>query len=137
MPSIEAAVISASVTMPQGAPVEAPAGAARLRERLLEETGRDCFVDVLASVGDQPMAARGVGLEGLGQSMAASHVGEVAIELLPTEQRTLQQRAARPSCGATRPGRSREAVEVDFTRSIMNPGSDFARILPASSASGL
>ena len=45
MPSIEADVISASVTMPQGAPVEATAeavarleaGAARLRERLLEQ----------------------------------------------------------------------------------------------------
>ena len=34
------------------------AGAARLRQRLLEETGRDYFLHVLAAVGDQPMASR-------------------------------------------------------------------------------
>ena len=58
-------MISASVTMPQGAAVAATAeavakleaGAARFRGRLLEETGRDYFVHVLAAVGDQPMAA--------------------------------------------------------------------------------
>ena len=57
MPSIEAAIISASVTMPQGTPVkttgealaELEAGAARLRQRLLEETGGDDFLHVLAS----------------------------------------------------------------------------------------
>ena len=80
MPSIEAPMISASVTMPQGAPVEATgeavskleAGAGRLRERLLEETGRDYFVHVLAAVGDQPMASRGGGPAGPGPGMASA-----------------------------------------------------------------
>ena len=72
LPSIEADVILASVTMLQGTPVETTgaavakleAGAARLRQRLLEETGRDYFLHVLAAVGDQPMAARGGGPTG-------------------------------------------------------------------------
>ena len=118
-----------AVTMPQGAPVEAPAGAARLRERLLEETGRDCFVHVLASVG-QPMAAQGrrsrrprpvdggVARRGGGDRVVADGAAD------------LQQRAARPSCGASRPGRSREAVEVNFTLSIMNPGRDLRASFP-------
>ena len=58
--------------MPQGAPVEATAaavakleaGAARLRQRLLQEIGQDYFRHVLAAVGDRPMAARGGGPTG-------------------------------------------------------------------------
>ena len=69
VPALEADVISASMTMPQGSPVETTgeavarleAGASRLRQHLLAETGRDHFVHVLAVVGDQPMAARGSG----------------------------------------------------------------------------
>ena len=99
MPSIEANVISASVTMPQGAPVEATAaavakleaGAARLRQRLLAETGRDYFRHVLATVADRPMAARGGGPT-VG-SFTSPNTGEVAIELLPS----LRQRGARPA----------------------------------------
>ena len=97
MLSIEAAVISASVTMPQGTPVAATGEAvgklgggrgavsssSRWRSR-----ARDYVVDVLAAVGDQPMAGRGGGPDGppVGSS-SSSNVGEVAIELLPTEQR--------------------------------------------------
>ena len=52
--------------MPQGTPVkttgeavaELEAGAARLRQRLLEETGGDDFLHVLAAGGDQPIASR-------------------------------------------------------------------------------
>ena len=116
--------------------MEAPAGAAPLRERLLEETGRDCFVDVLASVGDQPMAARGGGPGGLGESMAASHVGEVAIELLPTEQRTYSSEQLaflwRAATGPV-PGSGRGRLHAEHHES----GERFARILPASSASRL
>ena len=132
MPSIEAAVISASVTMPQGTPVattgeavgKLEAGAARLRQRLLEETGRDYFVHVLAAVGDQPMAGRGGGPDGppVGSS-SSSNVGEVAIELLPTEQRIYgSEQLDLMWRDATGP--IPEAVDVNFTLSIMNPGSD-------------
>ncbi len=67
-PSIEADFMSASLTMPQGTPVEATSravarleeGAARLRERLVEETGVDHFRHVSATVGDHPMVHRAV-----------------------------------------------------------------------------
>ena len=132
IPNIEAAVISASLTMPQGTPVgtteeavaRLEAGAARLRQRLLEETGRDYFVHVLAAVGDQPMAGRGGGPDGppVG-SAASSHLGEVAIELLPTEQRIYSSEQLgllwRDATGPIA-----EAVDVNFTLSSMNAGSD-------------
>ncbi len=132
IPNIEADVISASLTMPQGTPVgtteeavaRLEAGAARLRQRLLEETGRDYFVHVLAAVGDQPMAGRGGGPDGppVG-SAASSHLGEVAIELLPTEQRIYSSEQLgllwRDATGPIA-----EAVDVNFTLSSMNAGSD-------------
>ena len=65
VPALEADVISASMTMPQGSPVETTgeavarieAGAARLRQRRLAETGRDHLVHVLV-VGRRPAHAR-------------------------------------------------------------------------------
>ena len=132
IPNIEADVISASVTMPQGTPVATTgeavarleAGADRLRRRLLDETGLDYFVHVLAAVGDQPMAGRGGGPDGppVG-SVASSHIGEVAIELLPTEQRIYgSEELGLMWRDATGP--IAEADDVNFTLSSMNAGSD-------------
>ena len=132
IPNIEADVISASVTMPQGTPVATTgdavarleAGAARLRQRLIEETGRDYFVHVLAAVGDQPMAGRGGGPDGppVG-TVASSHLGEVAIELLPTELRIYgSEELGLMWRDATGP--IAEADDVNFTLSSMNAGSD-------------
>ena len=132
MPSIEANVISASVTMPQGTPVEVTgaavakleAGAARLRRRLLDESGRDYFRHVLAAVGDQPLAARGGGPTGPAVgSLASSNVGEVAIELIPSEGRVYGSEALGLLWReATEP--IPEAVAVDFALSSMSAGSD-------------
>ena len=132
MPAIEARVISASVTMPQGTPVEATgsavakleAGAARLRRRLIDETGRDYFRHVLAAVGDQPLAARGGGPMGPARGVAsASNVGEVVIELLPSEQRVYGSgKLGLRWRDATAP--IPEAVAVDFALSGMSAGSD-------------
>ena len=96
LPSVEAEFMSVSVTMPQGTPADATsaaiakieAGAARLRRRLLSETGNDYFLHTWASVGDQPTAVRGGGPMGGLSVLASSNVGEVAVELLPTGQRT-------------------------------------------------
>ncbi len=132
MPAIEARAISASVTMPAGAPVEATgaavarleAGAARLRRELYEETGRDYFRHVLSAVGDQPLAARGGGPMGPARGVAsASNVGEVAIELLPSEQRVYgSEELGLRWRDATGP--IPEAVAVDFALSGMSAGSD-------------
>ena len=130
-PSIEADFMSASVTMPQGTPVDATgeavakleAGAARLRQRLLAETGQDYFLHTSAAVGDQPMAMRGGGPMGPIGGMASSNIGEVAVELLPTEERIYSsEQLGLMWREATEP--IPEAVDVNFTMSIMNPGSD-------------
>ena len=130
-PSIEADFMSASVTMPQGTPVDTTgaavakleAGAARLRQRLLEETGQDYFLHTAAAVGDQPMAGRGGGPMGPVGNIASSNIGEVAVELLPTELRAYSsEQLGLMWREATEP--IPEAVDVNFTMSMMNPGSD-------------
>ena len=81
VPALEADVISASMTMPQGSPVEATgeaiarleAGAARLRQAPARGD-QDHFVHVLAVVGDQPMAARGGGSRYTGGGEARSDI---------------------------------------------------------------
>ena len=130
-PSIEADVMAASVTLPQGTPVgvtsaaveKLEAGAARLRARLFEETGQDYFRHVAASIGDQPMGSRGGGPMGPMLNLAASNVGEVTIELAPSETRAytseqlgLQWREIT--------GPIPEAVDINFNMSIMTPGDD-------------
>ena len=132
-PSMEADVLAASVTLPQGTPVSVTSaaveklevGAARLRARLREDTGLDYFRHVAAAVGEQPMASRGQGGGGFGptQSLAATHVGEVTIELEPAETRiyTSEQLGL---MWRELTGPIPEAVEVNFTMSAMSAGSD-------------
>ncbi len=130
-PSIEADFMSATVTMPQGTPVDVTseavakieAGAARVRQELLQETGNDYFLHTHAAVGDQPIAARGGGPMGRVINTAASNVGEVTVELLPTEQRIYNSEQLgnkwRDAIGGIP-----EAVEVTIQSSMMNPGND-------------
>ena len=130
-PSIEADVVAASITLPQGTPATVTSatveklevGAARLRARLLDDTGLDYFRHVAASVGDQPMASRGGGPIGPTQSFAASHVGEVTIELAPSETRayTSEQLGL---MWREMTGPIPEAVDINFNMSVMRPGDD-------------
>ena len=128
-PSVEADVMGASITMPQGTPVEVTSravqqlevGAARLRARLLDDTGQDYFRHVSASVGDQPMAARTQGP--FSQSASAAHLGEVAIELAPSETR-LYTSAQLGNMWRETTGAIPEAVDVSFNMSMMTPGDD-------------
>ena len=130
-PSIEADAMAASVTMPQGTPVDVTSqavekledGAARLRARLLQETGMDYFRHVSTSVGDQPTASRGGGPLGPVQTMASANVGEVTIELAPAETRAYtseQLGLLWREMTAPIP----EAVDVNFNTSVMSPGDD-------------
>ena len=130
-PSIEADFMSASVTMPQGTPVDVTSraiarleeGATRLRTRLQQETGMDYFRHVSTAVGDQPMMSRGGGPMGPVDVAAAANVGEVTIELAPAETRSFTSEQLgnmwRESTEAIP-----EAVEVNFSMSMMNPGDD-------------
>ena len=130
-PSIEADFMSASVTMPQGTPVDATsvavekleAGAARLRQALIEETGQDYFLHVSASVGDQPMASRGGGPMGPIRNISAPHLGEVTIELAPTETRVYNSDQL-GNMWREAAGQIPEAVDINFNMSMMGPGDD-------------
>ena len=130
-PSIEADFMVASVTMPQGTPVAATSravarledSAARLRTRLQQETGIDYFRHVSAAIGDRPLVGRGDMPTGPPESQAGSHVGEVTVELIRAETRNYTSEHLgnlwRETTGAIP-----EAVEVDFSMSIMDPGDD-------------
>ena len=133
VPSMEADVMAASVTLPQGTPVSVTSaaveklevGAVRLRARLLEETGQDYFRHVAATVGDQPMASRGGSGGGLGPmlNLAATHVGEVTVELAPSERRIYSSEEL-GLMWRDLTGPIPEAVDVNFAMSIMTPGDD-------------
>ena len=130
-PSIETDFMAASVTMPQGTPVDGTsvavekleAGAARLRQALLEETGQDYFRHAAATVGDQPMAGRGGGPMGPVISSAAAHLGEVTIELAPSETRRYTSDQI-GNMWREMTGPIPEAVDVSFNMSMMGPGDD-------------
>ena len=130
-PSIEADVMAASITLPQGTPASVTSGAveklevgaARLRARLEDETGQDYFRHIAASVGDQPMASRGGGPIGPTQSLAAAHVGEVTIELAPSETRAYNSEQL-GLLWREMTGPIPEAVDVNFNMSVMTPGDD-------------
>ena len=129
-PSVEADFMTASVTMPQGTPAQVTsdvvrrleAGAEQMRQELLVEEGTDYYRQVFASVGDQPMASR-QGPMGPIVSSAASHLGEVTIELASAEARAFTSEALGNRWRETT-GPIPEAVEVNFSASAMNPGED-------------
>ncbi len=129
-PAIEAPFMSASVTMPLGSPVSVTsdavarleAGAERLRDELREETGQDYFVHMFASVGDQPMASR-EGPIGPVVSTAASHIGEVTVELIASQNRLFKSETL-GNRWRELTGQIPEAVEVSFNASAMSPGQD-------------
>ena len=96
-PAPEAELIAGSVALPEGTPATATsaavarleAGAERLRGSVLERTGQDAFRHVYAAVGDQPMEAEGPGSFNAAAT-AASHIGQVMIELAPADERDLR-----------------------------------------------
>ena len=130
-PAVEADFMTASVTLPQGSPASTTSAAVRqleeaaerVRQEMLDETGQDVFRHRLASIGDQPMAARGRGPLGPVQTVSASHLGEVTIELAPAEERTVQSEAL-GNRWREATGPIPEAVEVGFNASAMAAGED-------------
>ena len=132
-PSIENEFMTASITMPLGTPAGATAaavakfeaGAVRLRASLEAETGVDYFRHVATMIGDQPVMARGGGRFGRISSdvVASPHIGEVTIELAPSETRahTSEQLGIlwREEAGPVP-----EAVAIDFHTSLLSTGED-------------
>jgi multidrug efflux pump subunit AcrB len=128
-PSIEADFMSASVTLPQGAPVDLTAGALarieagaeRLRQDVLAETGEDVVRHTFAAVGSQ--GGGGGGPMGNTGASGGSNVGQVTIELVPAENRSISSevlgRRWRELTGPIP-----EAVDATFSATIMDAGED-------------
>ena len=97
-PSPEASVISVTVAMPLGTPPavtsevveKVEAGAERMRQQVLEETGFDVISHVYAAVGEQPMGGDGPGpMSSLG-APSSGHLAQVMLELAPPDARPLR-----------------------------------------------
>jgi multidrug efflux pump subunit AcrB len=128
-PSVEADNAVALLTMPRGTSAEVTARAVRRMEasalRLREELGREGHADairhVLASVGEQPFrSARRPAADARG-AVLGSHLGEVNLELAPSELRGL----ASPEIAArwrALTGPIPDAVELTFTASLFDSG---------------
>lgn len=129
-PNVETDVITASVTLPQGTPASATsdavrkieAGAERLRQEVLDATGTDIIRHAYAAVGDQPMASRGPG-GGEFIDLAASHLGEVSIELSSAGERTFTSEQL-GNRWRELTGPIPEATRVSFESSMMSAGED-------------
>ena len=146
IPPIESDQMIASITMPRGTSVPDTDRAVRklelaadgLRRELLEETGRDYFRHTFTSIGDQPMTYRGP-MAPTGD-LSAAHLGEVTIELLPSQERAWSS-AQLSDRWREATGSIPEAVDLSFSSSLFQPldadvdvmlvGSDIGRLRAA------
>jgi multidrug efflux pump subunit AcrB len=133
LPPVEGDNVAAMVTLPQGTPVEVTAEAVRhleasaleLQRQIDIETGgngKQFFRHVLASVGEQPfLTAQRHGAGRIVSAITGSHLGEVHIELAPSEERlgTSTELANR---WRELTGAIPDAVELTFTSSIFSAG---------------
>ena len=128
-PSVDADNVIALLTMPQGTPAEVTANAVKrleqtalkLRDELESETGAPAVRHMLASVGDQPYMSTQRHSAGPAPSFSAAHLGEVNIELTPSEIReTGSAEIARRWREMTGP--IPDAVELTFTSSLFSAG---------------
>ncbi|MDA1183617.1 MAG: efflux RND transporter permease subunit [Acidobacteria bacterium] len=130
-PAVEAEVMSATLTMPQGTPAtvttaavqQLEAGAERLRAEMREVGQGELYQHLYSAVGEQPQSGAGPVPLGNAGGGSGSHLGEVTIELLPSEDRNVGSddlaERWRDLTGAIP-----EAVEVSFGASLFGGGAD-------------
>ncbi len=128
-PNIDADNVVALLTMPQGTPVEVTARTVRhlertataLQKELEAEKGQRIFQHILASVGEQPFRAAQRPNQGPSVSVSASHLGEVNIELIPSERRGLGS-AEIAKRWREMTGPIPDVVELTFSSSLFSAG---------------
>ena len=131
-PPVEGDYISATLTMPQGTPVEVTAAAVRELEASAQRVGADLDEEysdqdepvvkhVLAAVGEQASKRHGSGDSGGRPASASSHLGEVTLELQSADDRPIaahevaqRWREATPVIAGTE--------ELTFTSSLFTAG---------------
>lgn len=128
-PPVEADNVAALLTMPQGTPVELTAEALSRIEKAAQQVQREVEADgppvvrhMLASIGEQPFRTAQSRTAGRnGSAFSGSHLGEVNLELFPSEERAVTSKQLadrwREIVGGV-PG----AVELTFTSSIFSTG---------------
>ena len=133
MPNIEADNAVATLTMPQGTPVEVTraalarieASAEQLSREFEQEGEADLFRHTLTTIGEQPFSVRSeqfASFNVIGGSSGA-HLGEVNIELAPSEERGVSsEEVARRWREMTPP--IPDAMELSFAASLLSVGAD-------------
>ncbi len=104
-PPLEADTVSAQLTMPEGVPASVTAAAVRriaaavpaLREQIdpeFAESGGSVVEHVLAAVGGRPVSDSGGGgpQSALAGASSGAHMGEVTLQLVPSEDREITTR---------------------------------------------
>lgn len=96
MPKVDADNVIARLTMPPGTPVEKTRTVIRELETVAlkldgefraQNGDKPVINHVLATIGEQPSLSRGHGPVGSGSQDSGAHLGEVNIELMPSENR--------------------------------------------------
>lgn len=131
-PKVESDWVSAALTMPPGTAVNATdsamrqieAAAIRLKDQLAAETPKGMAAPVrhvFTSIGHQPYRASQGPIGGQTGSFSASHLGEMILELAPSEDRAISSaevvRRWREETGSIP-----DVVELSFTSSIFSTG---------------
>lgn len=128
MPPVDADYLSASVTMPQGTPVEVTEAAVRhmeaaaeeIRREVEAETGRPLFKYVYSLVGSGAPRLSG-GMAPRPQAAAASHLGGIFIELTSADERGVGSVDV-SNRWRERVGTIPDAVEVKFDAEMFMAG---------------
>ncbi len=128
-PNVEGDNVVAQLTMPEGTPVEVTAeaiasieAAALAVRRESEGAGEAVFQHVLTSLGEQPYRSRqSQGPAEVGQRYSGGHLGEVNIELVPSEGRNISAQAI-VDRWRDRVGVIPDAVELTFASTIFSTG---------------
>ena len=128
-PPVEADNVVALLAMPPGTPPEQTTRAVRqieraaleLAEELEAETGEAVVRHVLATIGEQPFRASGGPTAG-NAVPAAGHLGEINVELAPSEERRITSSEV-ASLWRQRTGAVPGADELTFTSSLFSTGS--------------
>ncbi len=133
MPDIEADFVIASLTMPQGTPVEVTStavarieqGSLQLRQEVIDEYGIDVFRHTSASIGGQPMQQRMASQFGdIQVNGSSAHLGEITIELVSAEDRGSVSSEFMANRWREITGNIPDAVALGYSASLFNSGED-------------
>ncbi len=132
LPDVEADNVVALLTMPRGTPPDVTARALRQLEdsaqrmqQEVERGGEHVVAHTLTSIGEQPFLATQFrpGSAGAGQSVSGAHLGEINIQLVSSEERTVSSLDVGNLWRQLTPPIP-DAVELTFSTSLVNAGED-------------